>query len=181
MKKISCIYFLFLFCSCSTTNNIFGLYRNKFASQGFFVSSIQLNIDSSFEYRFAGDMQNDRGFGSYSFIGRKIILKYVPSQFDTFSMAYTAKKSIFKNIDGIIKLVGDTTYQVATNQYLEDKVKRRPKNFYYKNDKLLSVKDDGTLYNGKDFVYSSRKKFFLFGTKYFYRKNPLRKVEAAHK
>ena len=56
--------------------NVIGCYRNNFAELGFFGTRISLKADSTFQYRFAGDLLSDDGSGKYHLIKDTIFLRF---------------------------------------------------------------------------------------------------------
>jgi hypothetical protein len=49
---------------CRTTNLV-GTYQSNCADIGFFVTTVTLKADSTFEYRFKGDLANNFGTGTF--------------------------------------------------------------------------------------------------------------------
>jgi hypothetical protein len=78
MNNKAAILSLLIFYSVTALGqkNVIGCYRNNFAELGFFGTRISLNTDSTFQYRFAGDLQSDYGSGKYHLIKDTIFLRF---------------------------------------------------------------------------------------------------------
>ena len=86
MKHLHLFFLLTFFLgliSCSSTKNISGTYRSNFADLGMFITKLTLKSDSSFEYRFRGDLIFDTATGRYNIENRKLILVYDSRPIDT--------------------------------------------------------------------------------------------------
>ena len=147
------------FISCTSTKNLAGSYRSNFADLGFFVTRIKLKSDSTFEYRFRGDMFSDTATGKYNIEGRKLILTYDPRPIDTSGLAYM--RSIGFKLDEPLSLKSDAAL---------------PHVFYIGQDKLFGSYQDGKIVR-KAVGYSKRKKYLLFGSHYYKRKHYLKRVD----
>lgn len=170
-RIVASIIFTALLSSCSLPEKIPGTYSSKFYSNGFFKTFIDLNTDSSFYYQFVGDMIDKRGIGNYIVKGRNIQLKYSPSKYDSLLFG-VREDTVWGPNKKLFKIV---TVGTPIKVFDSVEVETRPTNFYFQNGKLFGINSKGELYKGKGFVYSPRKKYFLFGTHYFNRRNPLRK------
>ena len=176
MRVILLVLGLLVLCtSCDVSRKIPGNYSTRLASQGFFATYIDLHSDSTFFYQFSGDLIRNNGIGTYSANKRRIKLTYVPSKYDTLWLGvredtvWSADRK-FVRIDtvGILIKVLDTMM-----------VESRPTAFHYRNNRLFYVNKQGKVHEGKGFVYSPRRKFVIFGTHYFNRRNPLRRNKRA--
>jgi hypothetical protein len=157
--------------SCNVARRIPGNYSTRLASQGFFATYLDLHTESSFFYQFSGDLIRNNGIGTYSVNKRRIELTYLPSKYDTLWLGVREdtvwspdRKFIRIDTVGIPLKVLDTAM-----------VESRPTRFYYKSNRLFYVNKEGNVHEGKGFVYSPRRKFLIFGTHYFNRRNPLRR------
>jgi len=150
---------LFGFTSCTTTKNLEGSYRSNFADLGFFVTRIKLKSDSTFEYRFRGDLISDTATGKYNIEGRKLILTYDPRPIDTSGLAYM--RSIGFKLDEPLNLKSDAAL---------------PHVFYLRGNKLFHSLQDGKIVR-RATKFNKRKKYLFFGSHYYKRKWYLAKVE----
>src|SRR6202012_3340387 len=84
------IAFVFVLGSSSQQKNVIGCYGSNFAVMGFFGEHLQVNKDSTFDYRFAGDMVNKVGHGRYYLNKDTVILLTHRSELKTItdSLAY---------------------------------------------------------------------------------------------
>jgi hypothetical protein len=144
--------------SCSSTKNIAGAYRSNFADLGFFVTRIKLKPDSSFEYRFRGDLMFDTATGKYRLDRRKLILTYDPRPIDTSGLSYM--RSIGFKFNEPFNLKSDVGL---------------PHVYYIGHHKLFGSYKDGKIVRKAE-GYSKRKKYLLFGTNYYKRKHYLKRV-----
>ena len=144
--------------SCSSMKNITGTYRSNFADLGFFVTNIKLKSDSTFEYRFRGDMISDTASGHFKVYRRKLILAYNPTPVDTSGLASLRDMGIKVNVSDLRSDANRTHV------------------FYIRHHKLYGSYQDGEIVK-KAFGYSKRKKYFLFGTHYYKHRNYLRRID----
>lgn len=143
--------------SCSSTKNIAGTYRSNFADLGFFVTMIKLKKDSTFEYRFRGDLFNDTATGHYEINGHKLLLHYKEVPMDT---------SGFANMRSIgFKLDSNSLKSVVPRNYV----------FYIRRNKIYESYQNEKIVT-KAFGYSKWEKYFLFGTHYYKHKHYLKKI-----
>ena len=145
--------------SCQTQKNISGNYRSNFADLGFFITRIKLKQDSSFEYRFRGDMISDTATGKYKIDKRRLILTYDPRPIDTSGFAYL--RTIGFKLDNLVNLKSDAGYSHI---------------YYIRNDKLYGSLQDGKIVR-KAVRYSKRKKYLFFGTHYFKHRHYLKRID----
>ena len=135
--------------SCISTKNFVGTYRSNFAELGFFITRLKLNSDSTFEYKFRGDMIYDTASGHYRVYHRKLILTYYPRPLDTTGLAF---------MDSVANKIG-----IELSASFDDK---RPHIYYLGNKKLFESIKDGIIVK-KAFGYSKTKKYLLFGSHYY--------------
>ena len=145
--------------SCNTTLNIPGTYRSNFADLGFFVTNIKLKSDSSFEYRFRGDLIFDTATGRYKIEKRKLILTYDPRPIDTSGLSYM--RSIGFKIDSPSTSKSDAGL---------------PHIFYIRNKKLYGSYQDGKIVK-RATTYHKTRKYLFFGNHYYKKKSYLKQVE----
>ena len=145
--------------SCNTTLNIPGTYRSNFADLGFFVTNIKLKSDSTFEYRFRGDLLFDTATGNYEIKKRKIILTYDPKPIDTSGLSYL--RSIGFKIDSSVTSKSDAGL---------------PHIFYIRNRRLYNSYQDGKIVR-RATTYHKTRKYLFFGTHYYKKKWYLKQVE----
>jgi len=157
--------------SCNISSKIPGNYSTRLPSQGFFGTYIKLNSDSTFFYQFSGDLIRNNGIGTYSIDKRLVKLTYTPSSYDTLWLG--VREDTVWSVDR--KFVRIDTVGIPLKVLDTAMVENRPTRFHYRNNRLFHVNKEGDVYNGKGFVYSPRRKFLLFGTHYFNRRNPLRR------
>lgn len=129
---------------------IFGEYKSNVADLGFFVTTLKLNSDFTFEYTFSGDLIFQDGSGTFEVNERnEIFLKFIDYP--------KSEEQIEKSL-------------VGGNQKIEDK------KFKYKNGKLYFFHVNGHLVK-KGKVYSKRKKYLFWGERYLTKRRIfLRKV-----
>lgn len=103
---------------------------------GFFMEHVHLNPDSTFNYRFAGDLINAAGHGKYHLVKDTVIL--------LLQQAHTP-----------------TTVDSLSQYHLRDTIR-----FYFHNKKLfgLNVETGKVVKHGNG--YSKHKKYLLFGSHY---------------
>jgi hypothetical protein len=78
-------------------NKIAGFYSDNFPGNGFFMTFIQLNTDSTFKYEEGGDLQDDKAIGTYRLVKDTLFLIYKPSKYDTL---YYTKDDPYLNTGG---------------------------------------------------------------------------------
>ena len=54
--------------------DLIGYYSSNVADNGFFITKLELNTDSTFKYEFYGDLLYDRGTGKYRLKNKRTIL-----------------------------------------------------------------------------------------------------------
>lgn len=62
--------------SCSSSKNLTGTYRSKFATGGFFTTQVQLHTDSTLQYVFEGDLEYEKATGHYRVVGNKLYILF---------------------------------------------------------------------------------------------------------
>jgi hypothetical protein len=95
MKIYGTVLFIFtLAVSCQSTKKISGTYYSNFAVIGFFGTKINFKSDSTFDYRFSGDLFRDQATGTYKIEGRLVKLSFDPDTTDYESLAMMVKDSL---------------------------------------------------------------------------------------
>ena len=161
LRLLTSSFFILLLCglfSCSSTNNILGTYRSKFAVNGFFGTRVILNADSTFTYRMKGDLVYDTAAGQYQIHQRLLVLNYKSLAIDTSSEYNFAKESI-------------PVHEVITgNFYLHEPTK------YLIGHHRLFLTDKNDLKVKRHWGYSKCKKYILFGKHWYMRRYYLKQV-----
>ena len=151
-RLISIILFLLFLCgivSCSSTKNIAGIYRNKFAVANFFGTTIRLLSDSSLQYVFQGDLMYDNITGQYHVTDNKLYINFDKELRDTNKMYYR-----FDNM------------QLKTFVRSGDTIKYKL-SYYIGHEKLFPIHIDTKKKITKARKYNKRKKYILFGSHYY--------------
>lgn len=118
---------------------IFGFYSSNVAELGFFVTSIKLNKDYTFNYEFHGDLIHQMGKGTFEISDKKEILL----DFENKNKEDSTNEDFLSSEETII----------------EDQ------KFKYKNGKLFLFHIDGYIVK-RGQAYSRHKKFLFWGEKY---------------
>jgi hypothetical protein len=142
--------------SCSSKRSIVGTYRSRFATLGFFVTTLKLKSDSSFDYTFVGDLISRKATGSYVMYKRKLILAYNLTPLDTGTLK--SYKELGLHVSDSLK--NETGY---------------PHVFYWGNNKLFDSWQDGKIVR-RTKTYHKQKEFLLFGSHYYKKKYFLKRV-----
>ena len=128
---------LLLVCGCSGKKEVVGCYRSNFAEMGFLGEHVHLNSDSTFNYRFAGDLINEVGHGKYHLVRDTVILV------------------IHRNRP---KTIADS---LSPDYNLKDTIR-----FYLHNKKLFGNNIETGKVVKYASGYSKHKKYLLFGSHY---------------
>lgn len=143
--------------SCSSKRSVIGIYRSNFAQLGFFITTLNLKTDGSFEYRFQGDLIFNQATGHYVINKGKLRLTYNLTPVDT----------------GVLRSYKKMGLRVSDSLKIENGY---PHLFYLGNDKLFSSWQDGKIVRRAS-AYHKLKKYMLFGSHYYNKKCYLKKVE----
>ena len=154
---IICISYSFI--SCTSTNNISGNYRSNFAVHGFFVTRINLSTDSAFGYRMSGDMMFDTSNGHYKFDNKYVILYHQPFQPDTSEYEKYGKEAVL------------LSYALSTNKHLNN-----PGKYLVGHNKLFVCDSSGNIIK-KQFGFSKRRQYIIFGKHWYKRRYFLNRVD----
>jgi hypothetical protein len=128
-----CLGVILLFiCGCSGKKEVVGCYRSNFAEMGFFGQHVHLNADSTFNYRFAGDLINEVGHGRYHLVRDTVILVLQRSRPKT------------------------TADSLSPDFYLRDTIR-----FYFHNKKLFGINIETGKVVKYASGYSKHKKYLL--------------------
>ena len=155
---LASMFLCFIF-SCSSTKNIAGTYRTKFAILNFFGTTIRLMQDSSLQYVFRGDLMYDSTTGHYHVADNKIYVNFDKEVQDTNKMYYR-----FDNM------------QLKTFLYFNDTIKYK-QSYYIGHNKLFPIHIE----TGKKVTtarkYNKRKKYILFGSHYYDKRYYLKRLK----
>ena len=163
MPRLTTAVFIYIFLcglfSCSSTKNIAGRYATKFASGGFFGTTIILKKDSTLDYTFQGDLIYHHITGHYKVFDKKVFLTFNKEIIDTnFGTKPFFQDTIFKKVYN-----KDTiTYQSFC---------------YVGHNKLFLAHRQTEKKVNKTTRYCKRKKYLLFGSHYYKRRWYLKKRE----
>jgi hypothetical protein len=143
---------LFGLFSCSSTKNIAGTYRSKFAVHGFFGTTVRLKSDSTLEYVFKGDLMYDSTTGHYQIYNDKLYMNFDKELPDTNKLYYR-----FDNMP-LKKLVysGDTIWYKLF--------------CYIGHNKLFPAHVETGKKVTKARGYSKRRKYIVFGSHFYDRR-----------
>jgi hypothetical protein len=148
----------FLLCSCSSTKNIEGIYRSRFAVSGFFGTKVNLRSDSTFTYRMRGDLVYDTAAGHYQTFNSYVILNYKPLAADSSAEYNSAREmvAVHEAITGNHNLHEPTRYLIGYKKlFLTDKKGHKVK---------------------RQWGYSRHKRYILFGSHWHMKRYYLKKV-----
>jgi hypothetical protein len=124
-----------------------------------FITKVTLKSDSSFEYRFRGDLIFDTATGRFKIDQRKLILVYDPRPIDTSGLA-TMRSMGFK-LDSPLTVKSDAGL---------------PHIFYIRRNKLFHSRRDEEIVR-RATKYNKRRKYLIFGSHYYKRKWYLKHVD----
>lgn len=145
--------------SCSSTKNVAGTYRNKFAIGGFFGTTIRLMQDSSLQYVFQGDLLYDSITGHYKIYDNKLYLDFDKELQDTTKLYYRFNDMPLK-----------------TAVHLGDTIKYKL-SYVIGHNKLFPIH----IATGKKVTrarkYNKRKKYILFGSHYYNKRYYLKRLK----
>jgi hypothetical protein len=145
-KLLTTIFFIGLL-SCNTTKNVAGSYQTNFADLGFFMTEIELKSDSSFSYRFAGDLIDDKAKGKYRVINDTIFLIY--DRNDSTPLRYSEK------------FMPSKKYHDKLTEFYYQEV------LFIGNNKLYFANIETDKKVTKAMRYNKRRKYLFFGTHYY--------------
>lgn len=136
-KVLSTLLILIFFSNYSNgQKNIPGYYISNFAESGWFVTEILLNEDSSFKYRFSGDLFYDVTGGKYEIKNDTIFFKFEEFKPDSFL--------IINNNDS-------TWFQDARINHAEH---LRPQKMFFSKNKLFRIDGKGNVIKEKKYAYT---------------------------
>ncbi|WP_225987828.1 hypothetical protein, partial [Rufibacter sp. LB8] len=133
-----------LISSCRTSKDFLGYYSSNFGVSGWFITELQLNNDSTFNYRFSGDLFIDESKGAYDFHNDTLYLMFAPKQTDEFTSSLP--DSVQQKFRGL---------EVPNYAASE-----RPGRLLYKNGKLFELNSKGKVVKRKQ---SNIRKWILWG------------------
>lgn len=145
--------------SCHSSKNIAGTYRSKFAVNGFFGIRVNLNPDSTFNYRMSGDLVYDTAAGQFQIRQRVLILNYRPLSIDTTSEHAITEGSIsvHEAITGNRNLHGPAKYIIGYH-------------------KLFLIDKNGYKLK-RQWGYSKCRRYILFGKHWYMRRYYLKRIK----
>lgn len=161
-RLLSVSFFALLFVrliSCSSTKNIAGTYRNKFAVAGFFGTTIRLMQDSTLQYVFQGDLMYDSITGHYTIVDNELYLNFDKELQDTTKLYYRFDDMPLK-----------------TEVHSGDTIKYKL-SYAIGHNKLFPIH----VVTGKKVTkarkYNKRKKYIFFGSHYYDKRYYLKKIK----
>ncbi|MBS1562961.1 MAG: hypothetical protein JST39_01175 [Bacteroidetes bacterium] len=146
--------------SCSPAKDVAGRYRSNFAVHGFLGTVINLNKDSSFGYRMRGDLIFDTSNGYYKLKDGYVILYHEPFKPDTSLYKIYGKESVL------------LTYALSYHH------PAGPEKYLASHKKLFVCDSTGKVIK-KQFGYSKRRQFLVFGKHWYKRRYYLQRVASA--
>ena len=166
---INIILFVLL-TSCNSNKIVVGKYRSNFAEMGFFITKIELKPDNTFHYEFSGDLQHTELDGIYRIEKNDLYLRFNKLKGETEKDAIKIVKN--DTIVDFEKLSNSHSYELKKDKKIEYHLKYRRS-----NGKLFVYNIQTNKIVRKAKKYSDKRKYILFGPKYYYKKMYLKKVE----
>ncbi|WP_379963323.1 hypothetical protein [Epilithonimonas sp. UC225_85] len=164
MKKYNFIFLIVILTSCASNKDVTGIYKSNFADLGFFVTTISLQKDSTFEYNFAGDLVNTDLTGKYIVKDKNLYLEFSKNKGKIESK--NDSLSVLEILSGNYH-----NYDLKNESGISFHLK-----YLIKNRKLFSYRiDNRKLVNFGKF-YSDKKQFILFGSKWKKKRAFLKKI-----
>lgn len=166
---INIILFVLL-TSCNSNKNVVGKYRSNFAELGFFITKIELKPDSTFHYEFSGDLQHTELDGKYKVENKNLYLRFnkLKGESENKIIEINGKDTIVNFED-----FGKThSYDLKKEKEIEYHLKHK-----ISNGKLFVYNIQTNKIVRKVKKYSAKRKYILFGPKYYYKKRYLIKTE----
>ena len=157
-KYISSLMLVFGIISCTGHKFITGKYATNFASLGFFGTTIILNQDRTFDYKFSGDLIYHHLTGTYKISKGKLY-----SLFD--------KEDVDSNLASR-PLIGDSV-EILIRHY--DTIKYQ-QIFYLGHNKLFFTNKETKKKITRENRYNKRKKYILFGRHHYKKRHYLRLI-----
>lgn len=133
MKKLYLIFLSFVLLSCSSNRKIEGTYKSNFAESGFFMTEIEFKNDSTFIYKFSGDLIHQQLTGNYKIDQQNVYLRFKKNKGEIES----------QNDVSVAKILSGNyhNYEIKNEDGIEFHIK-----FKRKNDKLFLYNiDNGEL------------------------------------
>jgi hypothetical protein len=152
------ILIFYFLTSCRPANNISGKYTSNLAVHGFFVTRINLNIDSTFGYRMSGDLIFDTSNGYYKVNKKYVTLYHEPFKPDTSEYERYGKDAVL------------LSYALSTNKHLSN-----PEKYLIGHKKLFVCDSTGNIIK-KQFGYSKCRQYLIFGKHWFKRRYYLTQI-----
>ncbi len=165
MKIIKFILIIFALNSCASNKNLEGNYKSNFADLGFFITTINLKNDKTFEYNFSGDLVNQELTGTYKIDKNLLYLKFSKEKFEIESK--NDSLSITELLSGNYH-----NYELKNENGIQYHRK-----FKIGNKKLFSYRIDNGKLVKRAKKYSDKKRFIFFGPSSKMKRTFLRKIE----
>jgi len=137
MKLRNILFVAIILSACSSQKDVAGCYSSNFAEMGFFGTHLHLNKDSTFDYRFAGDMVNEVGHGIYHLNKDTIIL-----------LLHKPKPDKIEDV-------------LSSGHYLKDTIR-----FYFQHNKIYGIHIKSGKVVKYAHGYSKHKKYIFLGSRY---------------
>ncbi|MBD3906936.1 hypothetical protein NAL32_19890 [Chryseobacterium sp. Ch-15] len=165
MKILKFILIITILNSCASNKKIEGKYTSNFADLGFFITTINLKDDKTFEYNFSGDLVNQELTGTYIIDKNLLYLKFSKEKFEIESK--NDSLSITEIFSGNYH-----NYEVQNEKGIQFHRK-----FKIGNNKLFSYRiDNGKLVKHAK-KYSDNKRYLFLGPTSKMKKIFLQKIE----
>lgn len=165
LKFLKFISVVFLLSSCATNKNIEGKYKSNFADLGFFITTINLKHDKTFDYNFSGDLANQDLTGTYIIDKSFLYLKFSKEKYEIESK--NDSLSIAEILSGNYH-----NYELKNEKGIQFHRK-----FKIGNKKLLSYRIDNGKLVKRSKKYSNNKRYILFGATSKMKRTFLQKIE----
>lgn len=151
--RILLIFIGFLTITGCRTSNIAGTYRSNCADIGFFVTTVKLNSDSTFEYNFRGDLVNESGKGTYEVNNGIVDLTFIKQPIKR--TEYWIREDSSGNIDTVYYNIDEIFNPPRTE----------PLTYKLGNNKLWIINKYGKVVKRAN-CYSRTRKFLFWGDKF---------------
>jgi len=170
LKTILSLCILTLLISCNANKTIEGKYRSNFADLGFFITEIELKKDSTFHYEFSGDLIHTELDGNYKVENKVLYLRFNKLKGET--------ENEIVEVNGKDTIISFEDFG-KTHSYDLKKEKEIEYHLKYKisNEKLFAYNIQTNKIVRKAKKYSHKRKYILFGSKYYNKKIYLKKIE----
>jgi hypothetical protein len=166
---LSLIFFTLLI-SCNVKEKFIGKYRSNFAEMGFFITKVELKEDKTFHYVCSGDLMYTELDGKYIFKNKNLYLRFNKLKGETESEIIKVNgKDTIVNFENMGKT---HSYELKKENEIEYHLK-----YKISSQKLFSYNVKTNKIVRKANGYFSTRKYLIFGSKYYKKKNYLMKSE----